>query len=87
MVSQTVTVMNRLGLHARPAGIFCKECAKADCKVQIKRGDKTIDAKSILGVLTLAAKCGTEIELICDGENEAETLKHLAEFLETGLPD
>ena len=86
MVSKKVTVTNRLGLHARPAGVFVKECAKWDCKVEIRRDEKTIDAKSILGVLMLKAKCGTEIELICTGDKEQEALDHLSEFMAT-LPD
>ena len=81
-----VTVTTRLGLHARPAGVFVKECSRQKCKVEIRRGEKLIDAKSILGVLTLKAKCGTEIELICTGEGEEDSLRHLVEFMST-LPD
>lgn len=86
MVSRTITVTNRLGLHARPAGVFVKECSRQKCKVEIRRGEKTVDAKSILGVLTLKAKCGTEVELICTGEGESESLQYLVEFMAT-LPD
>ena len=81
MVNQTVTVTNRLGMHARPSGVFCKECAKQACRVEIICGDKRVDASSILGVLALQAKCGTELELICDGENEQASLDHLVHFL------
>lgn len=86
MTSKVVTVTNQLGLHARPAGMFAQECAKAKCKVEIKNGEKIVDAKSILGILSLQAKCGSEIEIICTGENEKETLDHLSEFLKT-LPN
>jgi len=81
-----VTITNRLGLHARPGGIFSKECKKQECNVEIVKGDKRVDAKSILSLLTLQAKCGSEIELICDGAGEEASSAHLVEFLKT-LPD
>lgn len=87
MASQKVTVTNRLGLHARPAGVFAKECAKYPCDVEIEKDGKTVNAKSILGVLSACVKCGNEITLICKGEDEEHALKCLVEFLATGLPE
>ncbi|MDO4306667.1 MAG: HPr family phosphocarrier protein [Eubacteriales bacterium] len=85
MVSKKIVVKNESGLHARPAGILAKEAGKCRSNVLIKVGDRTIVAKSILNIMAAAIKCGTEIELCCDGENEETDLAKLAELIESGL--
>lgn len=85
MVSQKVTVVNESGVHARPAGVLVKTASKFNSKVQIVFGDKTIQAKSILNVMAAGIKCGSEIEVQCDGDDEAEALKTLVEFIENGM--
>lgn len=85
MVSQKVTVINESGVHARPAGVLVKTASKFNSKVQIVFGDKTIQAKSILNVMAAGIKCGSEIEVQCDGDDEAEALKTLVEFIENGM--
>lgn len=85
MVSKKVTIVNETGVHARPAGVLVQTAGKFKCKVQILFGDKTIQAKSILNVMAAGIKCGSEIELQCDGEDEAEALDVLVKLIESGL--
>ena len=77
MISKTLTVVNPSGLHLRPAGVLSQAA--------MKFGDKKIVAKSVLNVMAAGIKSGTEINLICDGEDEEEALKTLSEAIESGL--
>lgn len=85
MVSRKITVTNQSGLHARPAGVLAQAAGKCKSDVIIKVGEKTIQAKSILNIMAAAIKCGTEIQLCCDGETEEEDLNKIAELIESGL--
>lgn len=85
MVSQKVVIKNTSGLHARPAGILAKEAMKCNSNVTILVGEKTVQVKSVLNLMAAAIKCGTEIELQCDGENEEAELKELVALIESGL--
>lgn len=85
MVSKKLTVTNASGLHARPAGVLAQAAGKCKSNVLIKVGEKTVVAKSILNIMAAAIKCGTEIELCCDGETEEEDLNTLAALIESGL--
>lgn len=73
------------GIHARPAGMFVKEAAAFPCKVTIAKDGREVDAKRILGVMGLGVKCGQEITLKTDGENEDEAIEKLGKFLEENL--
>ena len=85
MISKTLTVVNPSGLHLRPAGVLSQAAMKFKCDVIIEGGDKKIVAKSVLNVMAAGIKSGTEINLICDGEDEEEALKTLSEAIESGL--
>ncbi len=85
MVSQKVTVANKSGLHARPAAILAQAAGKCDSDVRILYGNKNIQAKSILNIMSAAIKCGTEIEIQCEGDTEAEDLKTIVDLIESGL--
>ena len=85
MVSQKVVVKNPTGLHLRPAGILCKEAMQFKCHVTFEFGKNIANAKSVLSVLGACVKCGDEIELICDGEDEEEALAFLVVAVEKGL--
>ena len=85
MVSKTLTVVNPSGLHLRPAGVLSQTAMKFKCDVIIECGEKRIVAKSVLNVMAAGIKCGTEINLICDGEDEAEALEMLTKAIEDGL--
>ena len=85
MLSKTLTVVNPSGLHLRPAGVLSQTAMKFKCDVIIECGEKKIVAKSVLNVMAAVIKCGTEISLICDGEDEAEAMNTLTEAIESGL--
>ena len=85
MVSQKVVVKNKSGLHARPAAVLAKAAGKLSSNVIIVTGDRRIVVKSVLNIMSAAIKCGTEIEVQCEGENEQEDLKTIVDLIESGL--
>lgn len=85
MISKKVTVRNITGLHLKPAAYFCKEAMKFKSQVTFQFEDTTANAKSVLSVLGACVKCGDEIEIFCDGADEAEALESMISAVETGL--
>ncbi len=85
MVSQKVKIQLKFGLHARPAGVLAKLAKQYTSDVKIQMGNRTYNAKSIMGVLSAGAKCGSEIELVCNGQDEAKALKELVKEINSGL--
>ena len=85
MVSQKVSIKNPTGLHLRPAGILCKTAMQYKSLITFTFRESTANAKSVLSVLGACVKCGDEIEINCDGEDEAEALKTLVTAIESGL--
>ncbi len=85
MVSQKVVVKNPTGLHLRPAGILCKEAMKFKSMITFRFRENTANAKSVLSVLGACVKCGDEIELFCEGEDEIDALSYLVSSIENGL--
>ena len=85
MVSKTLTVVNPSGLHLRPAGVLSQTSMKFKSDIIIECGEKRIIAKSVLNVMAAGIQTGTEITVICDGEDEAEALKTVTEAIESGL--
>lgn len=85
MVSQKVVIKNPTGLHLRPAGILCKEAMQFKSMITFSFRGNTANAKSVLSVLGACVKCGDEIELICDGEDEEQALNTLVSAVENGL--
>ncbi len=85
MVSQNVVIKNPTGLHLRPAGILCKEAMKFKSLITFTFRENTANAKSVLSVLGACVKCGDEITIICEGEDEREALKSLVHEIESGL--
>ena len=93
MISKTLTVVNPSGLHLRPAGVLSQTAMKFKSDITIECGEKKIVAKSVLNVMAAGIKCGTEITLVCDGEDEQaamDTLSQATSFyrlsLKTRLP-
>ena len=77
MVKQRVTIKNPTGLHLRPAGILCKEAMQFKSLITFEFEGNVSNAKSVLSVLGACVKCGDEIELTCEGEDDDEALKSL----------
>jgi len=77
MKRKHVTIVNKLGLHARAAAKFVTLASKFGCEVHIARTDQVVNGKSIMGVMMLAAAKGTEIEIMTSGHDEAEAVNQL----------
>ncbi len=77
MIKTTVTISNKLGLHARASAKLTKLASTFPCEVHMSRNDRRVNAKSIMGVMMLAAGIGTNVELECDGAREDEAMKAL----------
>ena len=85
MISKNLTVVNPSGLHLRPAGVLSQTAMKFKSDITIVSGEKKIVAKSVLNVMAAGIKCGKEITLICDGEDEEEAMKTVSQAIESGL--
>ena len=85
MISKNLTVVNPSGLHLRPAGVLSQTAMKFKSDITIVSGEKKIVAKSVLNVMAAGIKCGTEITLICDGEDEEEAMKTVSQAIVSGL--
>lgn len=85
MVSAKVKVINPQGMHMRPAQVFVAEMAKYNSDVTIVFGGKNVNAKSIMHLMAACIKQGSEIEIQCCGEQEAEALQAAVELVESGL--
>jgi phosphocarrier protein HPr len=77
MIKKNTTISNKLGLHARASAKLTKLAGSYPCEVWLSRGDRRVNAKSIMGVMMLAAGQGTEITLETDGEREEEAMTAL----------
>lgn len=83
MISKQVTVSNTVGLHARPATFFIKKANEYKSSIWIESDSRRVNAKSLLGILSLGIVGGTEITIIADGPDEIDALGGLEELLET----
>jgi phosphocarrier protein len=82
MTEKIITISNRAGIHARPAAMIVQAIKNYKCDIFLEKDSDKINAKSIMGIITLAAGYGTEIKITADGEGEeaaVETIVHLFE--------
>ncbi len=85
MQSRSVTVRNTLGLHARAAARFVHTATRYRSHIRVARERRVMDGKSIMGILLLAAACGTEITISAEGVDEAAALEALVRLVESGF--
>lgn len=85
MIEKTVTVRNKMGLHARPAALLVQTASRFKSKIKIFRGDQEVDGKSIMGLMTLAASAGSALRLVIDGPDEADAVSALEKVIESGF--
>jgi phosphocarrier protein len=85
MVSQKVTLTNGQGFHMRPAGVFANAMGKYSSDVTIKFNGNDINGKSLMNIIAACIKCGSEVEICCDGADENEALKTAVDLVESGL--
>ena len=81
MVIKSVTINNQVGLHARPATFFIQKANEYRCSIWVEKDDRKVNAKSLLGVLSLGIVCGTTVNIIADGADEQEAVETLAELV------
>jgi phosphocarrier protein len=77
MANRTITIVNKLGLHARAAAKFVQTASGFGCEINLKHGSREVSGKSIMGVMMLAVGRGTEIEIIAHGSDEKQALDTL----------
>ncbi|MFZ2738773.1 MAG: HPr family phosphocarrier protein [Burkholderiaceae bacterium] len=77
MIKNTISISNKLGLHARASGKLTKLAGSFPCEVWLARGERRVNAKSIMGVMMLAAGLGASVELETEGEREQEAMDAL----------
>ena len=87
MVSKDVVVNNQVGLHARPATFFIQKANEFKSSIWVEKEERRVNAKSLLGVLSLGIVKGTEITLIAEGVDEGEAVKVLAELVESNFAE
>ena len=87
MPSCHAAIVNPLGLHARAAARFVNLASTFKCQIRVGRGARTVDGKSILGLLLLAAARGSEILITADGIDEDAALAALADLVRRGFED
>jgi phosphocarrier protein HPr len=85
IVEQEVTIVNKFGLHARPAMSFVKQANKFTCNIEVTKGALTIDGKSIMSIMRLAATKGTKLKIIADGEDASEAIDALDELVKSSF--
>ena len=81
MIKTNTTIINKLGLHARASAKLTKLAGSFPCEVWISKGERRVNAKSIMGVMMLAAGIGSEIEIETDGDQEAQAMDALLALL------
>lgn len=77
MKERNLTISNKLGLHARAASAFVRVTNKYKAQVKVLKDHQEVDGKSIMGLLTLAASCGSQLKLLVSGPDENELLNEL----------
>ena len=87
MLSRTITVQNQVGLHARPATFFIQKSNEFKSSIWIEKDERKVNAKSLLGVLSLGITKGTEIKIITDGVDEEEALDALEALIASNFSD
>ena len=87
MISRNTTIQNNVGLHARPATFFIQKANSYKSSIWVEKDDRRVNAKSLLGVLSLGVTRGMQITLIADGQDEVEALNGLEELVSTGFGD
>lgn len=85
MIEQQIEIVNSLGLHARPAADFVKLASKFHADVWVSKGELEVNAKSIMGVLTLAAECGATLTVRADGVDAEDAVEALVELVSNGF--
>jgi phosphocarrier protein len=85
MTERNVTIINELGLHARPAAQFVRTAAQFASSIELERDGSVVNGKSIMGVMMLAAECGAVVTVRADGPDAAAAVDALVALIEAGF--
>ncbi len=85
--SAKLKIVNRYGLHARPATDFAIAAGEFNAEVRVKANDEDADGKSVMDLMLLAATQGTQIEVVCKGDDAKACLKHLSDLVKRGFDE
>lgn len=85
MISRDVTIVNSMGLHARPATFFVQSAHKYKSSIWVESGDRKVNAKSLLGILSLGIAKGMTVTLSADGFDEEEAIANLEKLIDSGI--
>ena len=83
MTEQMITISNRAGIHARPAAVLVQTAKDFSSSIYFEKGSNRINAKSIMGILTLAAAYKTELRIIAEGEDEKQAVEAIVRLFES----
>lgn len=86
-ISIKVTIVNKLGLHARPAMCFVDVASQFASNITVKRGEQAVDGKSIMQMMLLAATKGTELEVVADGDDASTACEALKKLVDGGFDE
>ncbi|MUV39097.1 Phosphocarrier protein HPr [Lentibacillus sp. JNUCC-1] len=81
MIEKTVTIQLETGLQARPAAQFVREANRFSAHLYLKKDERQVNAKSIMGIMSLAIGKGEEMTIVADGPDETEAMEHLIAFV------
>ena len=87
MLRRDVTIQNNVGLHARPATFFIQKANTFKASIWIEKDDRKVNAKSLLGVLSLGIAKGMTITLLADGQDEDAAIAGLVELIDSGFSE
>ncbi|MBQ8858494.1 MAG: HPr family phosphocarrier protein [Clostridia bacterium] len=87
MIRREVTIQNTIGLHARPATFFIQKANSYKCSIWVEKDERKVNAKSLLGVLSLGIVKDMTITLVADGADEEEALEGLSALVATGFQE
>ena len=87
MFSKEVIVQNQVGLHARPATFFIQKANEFKSSIWVEKDERRVNAKSLLGVLSLGIVGGTEVKVIADGSDEQQAVDGLVKLVESGFAE
>jgi len=80
MIKKDITIINELGIHARPAGMLANTSSRFSCEIKIIKDKMEVNAKSIMGIMTLAAGKGSVITVVANGPDEVKAVEAIADL-------
>ena len=87
MISRDIVINNASGLHARPATFFIQKANSYSCSIWIEKNDRKVNAKSLLGVLSMGIAKGMSVTLVADGQGEEDAIEGLVALIDSGFEE